>query len=106
MTAVYFQKCHFLEARQHKNSCNSWATYFSCVFGCMLFYQRFYLSKPSELQAAHILIKLFSSETDPQTLTQVLGLLTYRFTVPSISPTNKNKKQGLLLIRDSELETL
>lgn len=45
----------------------------------------------------HTLTELFPPRLTPQTLTQVFGLLTYRFTMPSISPTNKNKELGLLL---------
>lgn len=63
------------------------------------FFWSFYLSKP---QSVHTFTKLFPTETDPQTLTQVLGLLTYRFTVPSVSPTNKNNEEGLLLETQNE----
>lgn len=61
------------------------------------FFWSFYLSKPGESWSVHKFTKLFSTETDPQTLTWVLGLLTYRFTVPSVSSTNENQEQGLLL---------
>lgn len=77
-----------------------------CITSHAPFFWSFYLSKPGESRAVHTLTKLFPTETDLQTLTHVLGLLTYRFTVPSISPTNKNKEQGLLLIRGSGLESL
>lgn len=98
MTAVYFQECHSLEARELKNTSKSWITYFSCVLPHMLpFFWSFCLSKPGESWTVHTLTKLFPTEADPQTLTWVLGLLTYRYTVPSVSPTNENQEQGLLL---------
>jgi len=37
MTAVYFQECHSLEAREQKSTSNSWATYFSCLLAHALF---------------------------------------------------------------------
>lgn len=94
MTAVYFQECHSLEARELKNTSKSWVTYFSCVLPHMLL---LFGASISANQGNHGQCTLFPTEADPQTLTQLLGLLTYRFTVPSISPTNKNKEQGLLL---------
>lgn len=102
MTAVYFQECRSLEARELKNTSKSWVTYFSCVLPHMLlfFFFSFWASisanQGNHGQCIH-LQSCSSQRLSPQTLTQVFGLLTYRFTVPSISPTNKNKEPGLLL---------